>query len=118
MWFLKKLWVTRTTSKNGECWIGSVECLATRDLIGKALAENDPFIQFLLVEPMKFDNEDERKQTSLQSHFLMGFFPIDDSIRQGAVSLDYWPVVSQDATTTSATTTRQQPLAGCVLVRE
>jgi hypothetical protein len=103
----------KDNKNNGE-WLGSVEYLATRDLIGKSLAENDPFVQFLL-EPMKFDDEEERIQTS---RFLMGF-PIDDSIRHGAVSLGYRPVGdSSNNKKKDEATSSQQPLTGCVLVRE
>lgn len=65
-------------------WIGDVEYLVIRDMVGSELSKSSPFVQFLL-EPMEFDTEEERVRTA---RFLMGF-PINDFLRSGAIGLGH-----------------------------
>lgn len=65
-------------------WVGDVEYLVIRDMVGSELSKSSPFVQFLL-EPMEFDTEEERIRTA---RFLMGF-PINDFLRSGAIGLGH-----------------------------
>lgn len=119
------------------CWEADVDYLTTRDIIGNSLAETDPFVQFLL-EPMQFDDDEERLHTA---RFLMGF-PMNDDIRNGAASLGYREADATTSTSAATTTSNSKnkasskkrekkntdssnnhtaraatPLTGCVLVR-